>query len=195
MKFGKRIAFKIIQKLTILAAITYPALAQAEWASAASADDGSWGVATSKKTKQIAIAESIKNCKKYTQNKCTTFFTTQKPGYFVVSASPSRTEASLGDNEEVAKDLSLEGCAKHTPPSETCSIKWSGINGSVHTAVQNNLYSQTDCRPRTEYLKCSSQCTNGNCIISYENGCKIRVQVNPRFDSFSNQWIYPSPGC
>jgi len=24
--------------------------------------------------------------------------------------------------------------------------------------------------------------------VEYENGCKIRVQVSPRFDPFTNQW-------
>jgi hypothetical protein len=52
-----------------------------------------------------------------------------------------------------------------------------------------------DCRPRTPVIRCRSNCYNGNCIVEYENGCKIQVQVSPRFDPFSSRWTYPSPSC
>lgn len=51
------------------------------------------------------------------------------------------------------------------------------------------------CRPRTREIRCRSNCVNGSCVVEYENGCKIRVQVPPRFDPFTNQWTYPSPSC
>ena len=52
-----------------------------------------------------------------------------------------------------------------------------------------------DCRPRTSQLRCQSQCYNGDCEVTYENGCKMRVQVNPKFDALTNRWKYPSPSC
>jgi len=52
-----------------------------------------------------------------------------------------------------------------------------------------------NCRPRTNQLSCSSQCYNGDCVVTYENGCKVRVQVSPKFDPFTSQWTYPSPSC
>jgi len=55
--------------------------------------------------------------------------------------------------------------------------------------------SSGDCRPRTSNLRCSSQCTNGSCTVTYENGCRIHVDVSPAFDGFNNQWTYPSPSC
>ena len=52
-----------------------------------------------------------------------------------------------------------------------------------------------ECRPQGNTIRCTSQCSNGNCIVTYENGCKIRVQVQPRFNPFNNQWDYPAPSC
>jgi alpha/beta superfamily hydrolase len=52
-----------------------------------------------------------------------------------------------------------------------------------------------NCRPKTNQLRCSSQCYNGDCEVTYENGCKVRVQVNAKFDPFTSQWTYPSPSC
>jgi len=51
------------------------------------------------------------------------------------------------------------------------------------------------CRPRTSSIRCTSSCSNGNCLVTYENGCKMRVQVSPSLDPFTNQWTYPSPSC
>ncbi|MCL2876907.1 MAG: sel1 repeat family protein [Betaproteobacteria bacterium] len=51
------------------------------------------------------------------------------------------------------------------------------------------------CRPRTNVIRCSSQCYNGDCVVTYENGCRVRVQVRPRYDSFREGWTYPSPDC
>lgn len=52
-----------------------------------------------------------------------------------------------------------------------------------------------NCRPSGNVLRCTSQCFNGNCTVTYENGCKIQVQVQPKFNPFNNQWDYPAPGC
>jgi len=52
-----------------------------------------------------------------------------------------------------------------------------------------------NCRPTGPSIRCQSRCTNGNCIVTYENGCEIRVQVQPKFNPFNSQWEYPSPGC
>lgn len=52
-----------------------------------------------------------------------------------------------------------------------------------------------ECRPQGNTLRCTSQCSNGDCVVTYENGCKTRVQVQPRFDSSNNRWVYPAPSC
>jgi len=51
------------------------------------------------------------------------------------------------------------------------------------------------CRPRAMSIRCQSECINGDCIVSYENGCRIRVRVQPRYDPFDSRWTYPSPPC
>lgn len=54
---------------------------------------------------------------------------------------------------------------------------------------------ERSCRPTGSSIRCESNCVNGDCVISYENGCKLRVRVNAKFNSFNNQWEYPSPSC
>ena len=69
------------------------------------------------------------------------------------------------------------------------------IGGKEQVAQSKPQISEKSCRPNTPTIRCSSQCTNGNCVITYENGCKMRVQVQPKFDPFNNQWTYPAPSC
>ena len=55
--------------------------------------------------------------------------------------------------------------------------------------------SRVDCRPKTASLSCRSSCTNGNCVVTYTNGCSMRAQVSPKFNPLNSQWEYPSPSC
>ena len=52
-----------------------------------------------------------------------------------------------------------------------------------------------NCRPKTSRITCQSQCVNGDCVVTYANGCKMRVTVASKFNPFTSQWEYPSPGC
>ena len=76
-------------------------------------------------------------------------------------------------------------------------VKGSLIPDDTDTSASTNIANNTgtDCRPHSATLTCQSSCTNGDCIVTYENGCKVRVQVNAKFNSMSGQWEYPSPGC
>jgi len=52
-----------------------------------------------------------------------------------------------------------------------------------------------NCRPKTSRITCQSQCFNGDCVVTYANGCKMRVTVDSKFNPFTSQWEYPSPSC
>jgi hypothetical protein len=68
---------------------------------------------------------------------------------------------------------------------------------TVDRAVSSNTNPTQggDCRPRTSNLVCQSTCSNGDCLVTYQNGCKVRVRVNPKFDPMTNNWTYPAPSC
>lgn len=167
----------------------------ADWAALAVADDGAWGTSVRKSSKKQAESQAMKNCNKHKakEAKCKVVGSLDQIGYAAVAQSPSRVELNIADSLEDAKRNALDNCAKHTRPEDVCEIKWTDINGVLRNQPQSA--NTTDCRPRTGEVRCRSNCTNGNCVVEYENGCKIRVQVSPRFDTFSNQWTYPSPSC
>lgn len=130
-----------------------------------------------------------------------------------------------GDSEQAAKALALESCAegsrgspcrvtevaenpgpKSAPPSfgklkariEREEARRNSVTqkqAPKKVATSPAPGGEGNCRPRGDTLRCTSQCYNGNCIVTYENGCKVRVQVQPKFNPFNNQWDYPSPSC
>lgn len=130
-----------------------------------------------------------------------------KPGFYVLVESKTnekvKNESSLlflsygdGDMNNVT-NVAKQKCSDRT--GKECEIAWAGAISGNHvlksSARPEAAVSEKSCRPQTASIKCSSQCQNGNCIVSYENGCKIPVQIQPTFDAFSNQWKYPTPSC
>lgn len=126
-----------------------------------------------------------------------------KPGFFAV-AKPDESGNNFyltirySDLDKAIADA-IEGCIKLN--GGDCRLDSSGAIPGIYktegtpSARLSPAVSDRNCRPKTPTLRCSSQCTNGDCTVTYENGCKMRVQVQPQFDSFTNQWTYPAPSC
>lgn len=172
-------------------------------------------------SKRGAIKEAIEACEASatTKGACREYapFTTGKHVWLSYASNDTRTRVGYGLSEASSADAdksALQSC--QITPSVRCVVKERYENpGPVNApasfvelekkiAASKKLakaptstpkQDSGDCRPRTQTLRCSSQCTNGNCIVTYENGCKIPVRVNPKFNPFNNNWEYPSPSC
>lgn len=173
-----------------------PAFAQEYWAAFArdqKGETGQYSVTTSQSSKRKAELEALKACNSKRGAKCEIVGSAPNVGHVAVAESSAYLQVFIGDTFDDAKRGALQGCAARTPPTDVCEIKWTGFNGPKRSAAAQT--GNADCRPRTPVIRCNSNCVNGDCIVTYENGCKIRVQVSPRFDGSSNQWTYPSPSC
>jgi hypothetical protein len=162
-----------------------------------------FGYAASDVSLQEARQSALRYCGD-SDCKVTNDFTT--PGFLAVARTKSEQSepyffvAYAYANSDAADQAAISGCAQKA--KEDCRVVWSGaIPGDMGTKGPTPVQAPAagrdapSCRPTTQNIRCSSQCTNGSCIVSYENGCRIRVQVSPRFDPFKNQWIYPAPSC
>lgn len=136
---------------------------------------------------------------------CTTEAFT-KPGFYVVSKSLSDNAGNASHyiaygfgNFDSAKKDSLSRCERNT--RRTCEVLWTGaIAGAMETApvqaaAPRQIAKAKSCRPNTPEAPCTSDCRNGDCVLTYENGCKMRVKLRPEFDPFTNKWVYPIPRC
>lgn len=113
------------------------------------------------------------------------FFHTKDGSGFGVSSNADRQQAI---------DSAYTNCSKQGECPDTAA-KVDFDEGEQQPRPAKMAAAGDSCRPRTQEIRCRSNCVNGDCVVEYENGCKIRVQVSPRFDPFTNQWTYPSPSC
>lgn len=124
---------------------------------------------------------------------CKVFHRATGAGYgaLVCGEDGCRVTTGYGDRQE-AVDAAYEGCNGKYASCQTSGIlSWHDDTGFAAARAPAG----ESCIPNTKVRQCSSSCTNGDCLVVYQNGCKVRVQVTPRFDPFTNQTTYPSPSC
>lgn len=159
--------------------------------------DGREGWARSSNSLAAAKKVALNACGDKT---CRVDLIVDNPGFFSLAKSdPDKDGASLYhiayqfDDSDEADKIALGRCAERA--GIKCSIISSGAIAGSYVVSATPPIAEKSCRPQTANIRCSSQCANGNCIVTYENGCKVRVQVQPRFDGINNQWTYPAPSC
>lgn len=150
-----------------------------------------------------AKSKAIKACGK---EECKIVFETALPGFYSLFQAENDKQLK-GDyflvynysDSDLADKESEESCEQKY--QEKCGLVWSGAIPGEYKFPATNLTPETatistnNCRPNTKTIRCTSQCSNGDCVVLYENGCRLRVQVQPNFDPFTNQWVYPAPNC
>lgn len=154
-------------------------------------------------TSSISIADAKKlaldSCNEKT---CKVTDVVTSPGFFSLAKSQEDDKgnslfhlAYQYSNMDKSDADSVQHCQDRS--GRKCSVIMKSVIPGIYKVADNPAPARdvADCRPRTQVLRCTSQCTNGNCVVTYENGCRISVQVTPRFDPFTNQWTYPSPSC
>ncbi|WP_374580275.1 hypothetical protein [Pseudoduganella sp.] len=165
----------------------------------------SWHRASNYATQKEADKEALRGCREDAQKsgigklarQCKIVTRAKMPGYGALVCGDNGCSWSTGyDSRQAAVDSAYAACAKsYTNCPENNIQNWEDFAGFGKKAADVSAPAGADCRPRTSVVNCRSACTNGNCLIQYENGCKIRVQVQGRFNPFNNQWEYPAPQC
>lgn len=154
-----------------------------------------------KEADRIALGRcqaAVKGLKLKPAEKCRIALRGKGPGHGALTCGDTGCGFHTGaPTAQEAVDAAFQQCAKTSANCRSDDITWwvdvAGFRSS--RAATTAPAPSGDCRPRTATLTCRSTCTNGSCEVRYENGCRMRVQVQPRLDPFSNQWVYPSPSC
>ena len=153
------------------------------------------GISVGYASESKAKEQAIKSCKETARKDgikggCHVVISGKGPGYLAISFGDDGAGYGFAGTVQGAVDLAAEACQKSFNNCEIKNVRYWTDNFSPAPIGSN-----TNCRPNTPTIRCSSRCTNGDCVVTYENGCQMRVRVSPRFDGISNQWTYPSPSC
>ena len=163
--------------------------ASASWFALSVDEQYNWAIIANQDNKNKAIADALALCKKHYGDTCRSLGASDANGYIALAVSPSSISAYPANSASQAQTMALQSCQKNSNQGDQCEIAYETTNGHIPTQNAQN------CRPTGQYIRCSSRCTNGFCTVTYENGCQLQVQVQPRFDMFTNQWTYPAPSC
>ncbi|MBV6322153.1 DUF4189 domain-containing protein [Duganella sp. HSC-15S17] len=138
--------------------------------------------------RQRGIGNLAKQCKVVTR--------ATGPGHGALACSENGCSWSIGHGTlEEAVTVAREKCSK-TYANCQDTLNWKDFKGfASKSALLQKSQVPGDCRPRSNQLQCTSSCTNGSCVVTYQNGCQIRVQVQPQFNPLNNTWDYPAPSC
>lgn len=196
---------RIFYVLTILSALVMAQVCQAYTAIAAIPDYGnslswSYGASSQKIADKIALGrckeEIIKAGYAKLAAKCKVMTRAKGPGYgAVVCGDKGCSWVTSYNDEQAAVDSAWKFCDKAGYGNcQKSDIKTFYDDNWPGERVASNL-TGGNCRPNTPTVRCQSNCANGDCIVTYENGCKMRVQIPAKFNPFNNQWEYPSPSC
>lgn len=154
------------------------------------------------------IELALSNCK---HNSCKIRDVVTKPGFFSL-ANLEEDGVEKGyfvqfgqTTPDKAHKLAISKCNQNMKTESGCKIVvWGAIKGNIdapykdYTAPEPSLpvvKSPSSCRPTTNPIRCTSNCVDGNCKVTYENGCVLNLTVQAEFDAFNNQWTYPAPQC
>lgn len=190
--------------LAALAALPFCASAYTAIAVIDNHTSESWRRANNYPTQKEADKEALRGCREEAQKsgigklakQCKIVTRSRVPGFGALVCGDNGCFWVVGnETRQGAIDGAYQGCAKNYANCPETNIQnWEDFAGFAKLA-DVSAPAGADCRPRSNSLRCSSSCTNGNCLIQYENGCKMRVQVQGKFNPFNNQWEYPPPQC
>jgi hypothetical protein len=170
---------------------------------ARAAGGGRVGIAYSAISIDVTKKNALKQCG---NSKCKLQWVESAPGFFAIAESEKDADGKSdfylqygNPNSDDADKLAIENCEEINRAKCHVSVS-AAIEGRIKTTSPSQTTTAPEitgknCRPRTANLRCTSQCVNGSCVVTYENGCKMHVDVQSHFDPFTNQWTYPSPGC
>lgn len=148
-----------------------------------------WGYSTIQEAEKSALLGCQKNARaKGVKEKCKIAISIKGPGFVAIAYGDDGTGYGSGATSQEAVDNAAAACTRKYKNCQTEDIHyWE----DTALAKENS----PSCIPKTSYRQCKSTCQNGDCLITYTNGCRVRVQVSPQFNSFTNQWEYPAPNC
>ena len=64
---------------------------------------------------------------------------------------------------------------------------------AIRLASQSQLKSCSP--PKGNRQQYEDECTNGDCVRTYSNGCQKRIQASHCFDPMQNDWVWKIDGC
>ncbi|VVE11359.1 hypothetical protein PCA20602_02649 [Pandoraea capi] len=132
--------------------------------------------------------------------RCDVLMAGNGPAYWaVVRASNGEVGVALGDTQESAAQDAFVVCQRGGQCAMESAQVWfdsgqrAGRRLPPPKAVQA---APTQCRiPTGQVVRMQTQCINGECTRTYENGCTVRFQAARCLDKETHSYVWRPNGC
>ena len=158
-----------------------------------------------KPSEKVALSAAREKCTAYAKKikatqKCQGPFTHAGPGWWAVFFSENGDAGTAVDvnSRQGAIDRAYKEC-----------VEVAGKIGCPNTTSNDNIWydegpkkvanaapaGQKCSPPAGKVLRYSDSCSNGDCMRTFENGCKVRFQAPYCYDAFQQKWSWKPDGC
>ena len=157
-------------------------------------------------TQKIADATALEGCRaaaiesglKKKAGTCKVVHRQQGPGGGAVVCGKKGCSVSTGfDSEQDAVDRAYQQCGEHkyVECQKTGITSWWDDAGYRKQAVKNVNPAKSCGPPPGRTVRSTTQCNNGDCTRTFENGCAVRFQAAYCHDPLSGRWEWKPDGC
>jgi hypothetical protein len=97
---------------------------------------------------------------------------------------------------QAAVDAAYKHCAAYfNGCQENDIMNWWDEAGYAKTSVRSVGQGNACSPPTGEAVRSKTQCMNGDCIRTFENGCQVRFRAPYCHDPVSGKWEWKPDGC
>jgi hypothetical protein len=197
-----------LRALTVFACLLLPGVSHA-YSAVAWADDHSVGTiyaAWNFSTQKTADAAALNGCRKTSKenglskvaSKCEVQHRQKGPGAGAIVCGEKECSMSTGyDTQQDAADMAYQSCEqqKQIKCQKTGITSWWDDAGYPKKSEPKTAPAKVCGPPPGRTVRSTTQCNNGDCTRTFENGCTVKFQAPYCHDPFSGKWEWKPDGC
>jgi hypothetical protein len=131
-------------------------------------------------------------------NKCRVDFRQKGVGAGAITCGKDECAYAAGyATRQAAVDAAYKSCAESFKDCRKTNItNWWDEAGYPKPPVKVAAGRAMTCSPPAgKVVRSKTQCTNGDCLRTFENGCQVRFQAKYCHDPVSGKWDWKPDGC
>lgn len=194
--------------LVLLACLQFPSISHAFSAIAYAKDHpvdtiyAAWNYPSQKEADLNALQGCRIEAKKNSASKhavaCKVMHRQMEPGGGAIVCGKTGCSMHTGsDTKQDAVDSAYQFCEQQNYGNcrKTNITAWWDDAGYSNRAIKNPATVKTCGPPPGKVVRSTTQCNNGDCSRTFENGCTVRFQATYCHDPFSGKWEWKPDGC
>lgn len=128
--------------------------------------------------------------------KCKVMDRQKGPGFGAIVCGESTCSWVSGyDQKQEAVDSAHQTCTKSDNCPDTDILAWEDFAGYPKPRQEIHQRTKACSPPAGQVVRSRTECTNGACLRTFENGCQVQFNAPYCFDPLQQRWDWKPDGC